>query len=124
MSNYPNVILVVEDDAYLSKIIVNRLEEEGFLVQSAGDGVQALLMMKAQEFSLILLDLLMPVMNGFDFLRKIKENEVKTPIMVFSNLSQNQYKEEVLKLGANSYYIKTDISVDEIVKNIKKILDL
>jgi DNA-binding response OmpR family regulator len=122
MPEYSNAILVVEDEAYLSKIIVNRLEEEGYVVQSAADGVQALLMTRAQEFSLILLDLLMPVMDGFDFLRKLREKEVHTPVMVFSNLSHNQQKDDVVRLGANSYYVKTDISVDEIVKKIKNIL--
>jgi len=124
MPKYPNTILVVEDDTYLSKIIVNRLEEEGFIVQSADNGASALVMTRAQEFSLILLDLLMPVMDGFDFLRKIKERGVQTPVVVFSNLSHNQHKEEVIKLGADSFYVKSDISVDEIVKKIKKLLSL
>lgn len=124
MSKYPQTILVVEDDDYLSKIIVNRLDEEGFVVQSANDGSSALVMTKAQDFSLILLDLLMPVMNGFDFLRKFNEAGGKTPVIVFSNLSQNQYNDEILKLGAESYFVKTEVSVDEIVKKIKKVFGI
>ena len=123
MSDHQNPILVVEDDKYLSKIIVNRLLDEGFSVQSADDGAQALLMVKGGRFSLILLDLLMPVMDGFDFLRKLRESDARTPVMVFSNLEESQKKEETEKLGANSYYVKSDISIDEIVEKIKELLN-
>jgi len=112
-------ILIVEDDAFLVKIISNRLTEEGFEVEVADDGEAALVKILNQDYTLIILDLIMPNKNGFEVLRQMKKDQCDTPTLVFSNLSQTEDKEEVMKLGAKGYYVKSDISVDEMVGLIK-----
>ncbi len=114
-----NSVLIVEDDAYLSKVLVGRLKEEGFKVRCADDGLQALTMCKAEKFDLILLDLLMPVMGGLSFLRKLKKESYRQPIIVLTNLAQDDELKEARTLGAENCFIKSNISLDEVVDKVK-----
>ncbi len=113
-------VLVVEDDSFLSKVLVNRLKEEGLCVYNAYDGVSALAMCKEQKFKLILLDLLMPLMDGFDFLRNLRSRKNNTSVIVLTNLAQDDELEEAKKLGAEKCYIKSNIDIDDIVREVKE----
>ena len=115
-------ILVAEDDPFLVKIIGNRLKEEGFNVDTVNDGNEALSKINADGYSVVLLDLIMPNKDGFEVLAELKKKENKTPVIVFSNLSQTEDKEEVMKLGAKDFFVKSDISIDEVVKAVKSFL--
>ena len=85
-------ILVVEDDAFLVKIIANRLTEEGFETEIANDGEEALVKIMNQNYALVILDLVLPNKNGFDVLRELKKRNSYLPILVFTNLSQEDDK--------------------------------
>lgn len=115
-------VLVVEDDSFLSKILINRLQEENLEVEHAEDGAQALTKMKAATFGLILLDLLMPAMTGFDVLKNMKEMGDSTPVLVFTNLSQPEDKQEAIKLGALACYVKSDMAIDDVVGHVKEVV--
>ncbi len=112
-------ILITEDDPFLVKISSNRLKEEGFEVDQANDGEEALALMEKNKYAMVLLDLIMPKKDGFAVLKELAERKDKTPVFVFSNLSQEEDKEEVLKLGAKGFYIKSDVAIDELVEIVK-----
>ncbi len=117
-------ILIAEDDPFLSKIMKNRLIEEGFSIDHALDGEMALQMMAKKGYCLLLLDLIMPNMNGFEVLEELKKKKIKIPVLVFTNLAQKEDEKEVISLGAKGYYVKSDISIDELVKTVKTFMKI
>ena len=120
MSQNTKKILIAEDDPFLIKIMSNRLREEGFEVETANDGDEAMQKIKGCPYILLMLDLIMPNKNGFEVLQQMREDHCDTPVLVFTNLSQEEDKEEVMNLGAKGYYLKSDIAIDELVDVIKK----
>ena len=115
-------ILIAEDDLFLKKIMRNRLEEEGFTVDVATDGEETIKKVQANNYSLILLDLVMPIKNGFQVLAELKAMNNQIPVLVFSNLSQAEDKEEVIALGAKAFYVKSNISIDELTEVVQSYL--
>jgi CheY-like chemotaxis protein len=120
MPNAKVKILIVEDDPFLIKIMGNRLEEEGYIVDRSSDGEDALRRIKKDGYALILLDLIMPVKTGFEVLQELKDDGNKIPVLVFTNLAQDEDRREIVSLGAKGYYVKSDIAMDELVKVVKK----
>lgn len=117
-------ILIIEDDKFLRDLLVRRLEQEKFLVAIAEDGEEGLRKSKEENPDLILLDLILPNIKGFEVLEKIKENPniSEIPIVVLSNLGQKEDVERALSLGANNYIIKAHFTLDEILEIIRKYL--
>jgi DNA-binding response OmpR family regulator len=115
-------ILIVEDDPFLIKVLGVTLENEGFTVDRAGNGQEALDKIRDNAYGLVMLDLIMPKMNGFEVLKKLKEAKNKTPVLVFSNLSQDADRAEALGLGAKGYFVKSDMPLNEVIKVVKKFL--
>lgn len=117
-------ILVIEDDRFLRKLLLERLEEEGYTLDGAVDGEEGLKKAKEEKFDLILLDLILPGMDGFEVLSQIKKEEglKEIPVLILSNLGQKEEIERGLKLGAVDYIIKAHFTLDEIIEKIKKIL--
>lgn len=113
-------ILIAEDDPFLVKIMGNRLKEENFEVDTVDNGKSAMEHIEKNDYKVVLLDLVMPIMDGFQVLEELKKRKIKTPVLVFSNLSQDEDRKEVMALGAKDYYIKSDISIQDIVKVIEK----
>lgn len=124
MPKSPVYILVAEDDKYYAHIFQLKLEKEGFEVKVVSDGEQALAAMHARPPRILLLDLIMPVMDGFETLKQLKGDKklAKIPVIVFSNLGQDDDKEKAKKLGAVDYLVKADISVQQMVEVVKRYL--
>ncbi|MBU1698505.1 MAG: response regulator transcription factor [Candidatus Eisenbacteria bacterium] len=99
-------ILVVDDDMTLRGLIAYALRQEGYLALEASDGIMALKMMDEEAPDLIILDLNMPKMSGFDVIRKIREDESTTPILVLSVRSDESDQIRGLDLGADDYLTK------------------
>lgn len=116
----PKKILIAEDDEFLSKIMSASLREAGYNVDMTRDGEEALKKTIDDGYCIVLLDLIMPNKDGFDVLRELKKRKIKKPILVFSNLSQDSDRDLALSLGAKEYYVKSSISIDELVKAVKK----
>lgn len=117
-------ILLVEDDEALNAAFRIVLGKEGYQVDSAFNGVEALDKASAHEPRLILLDLLMPKMNGVEFLRRFNQ-PVKHPnvtIVVFSNLDTEPEIHEALQLGASQYLLKASTNPKQLVELVKSIL--
>jgi DNA-binding response OmpR family regulator len=117
-------LLVVEDDEFLQKILVTKFTREGFDVASASDGEQALKEVNDGAPQLILLDLILPKMTGFDVLAEIrmKESTKGLPVIILSNLGQEEDIRRAKELGALDFLVKADISVNDVVRKVKEIL--
>lgn len=117
-------VLIVEDDEFLRSLSAGRLETEGFKVTVAIDGQSAIDLIPKEMPDLIFLDLLLPGVDGFEVLKKIKADE-KTkaiPVIVFSNLGQKEDIEKAHNLGAADFLVKANFTLDDIVIKIKEIL--
>ncbi|MCA9359013.1 response regulator [Candidatus Kaiserbacteria bacterium] len=121
-----HIILLCEDEEFVARSYIRKLELEGFEVQHAHNGKEAVEMFEAGSFDLVLLDLMMPLKNGFEVLAEIqnmiKNGSKATPIIVASNLGQNSDIEEAKKLGAIDFVVKSNISLKELVEKIKQYL--
>jgi DNA-binding response OmpR family regulator len=121
----PAKILVVEDETFLVKIYAVKLKKEGYDVSIANDGEAAVKMAADVKPDLILLDLILPKMNGFEALEKIRANaeNKKTPVIVLSNLGQEEDIKRAESLGADDYLVKANFSIQDIVTKIRETLD-
>ncbi len=115
-------ILIVEDDAFLQKILVTKFTKEGFDVVATGDGAEAIPLMKAESPSFVLLDLILPNMNGFEILAEVMTDDKLKKIAVFilSNLGQEEDVTRAKELGALDFLVKTDLSINEVVMKVKE----
>jgi len=117
-------ILIVEDDQFLMDIYATKLREEGFAVEEATNGEMAFEKLRESQPDLILLDIILPMQEGFEILKEIKSDEKfkNLPIIIISNLGQKEDIKKGLSLGAVKYLVKADYTPSQIVKEIKKIL--
>jgi two-component system phosphate regulon response regulator PhoB len=114
-------ILIIEDDEFLRSLAAKRLEKDGYNVLAAAEGDSGLKMAEEQAPGIILLDLLLPGMSGFEVLEKLRSNEStrSTPVIVFSNLGQKEDVEKAKGLGANDFLIKANFTLDDVVEKIQ-----
>ena len=115
-------ILLAEDDEFLSRALEDKLNKDGFQPVVALDGGKALDILKSEPIDLVLLDLMMPVKNGFDVLSEIKSDEKlsKIPIIVSSNLGQDSDIQKAKDLGADDFLIKVNSNLKDIMVVIEK----
>lgn len=120
----PKKILVVEDDKFLRELITRKLDEMGYSTISAVDGEEGAKKVKEEKPDLVLLDLILPGMDGFEVLAGIKQNPQTSsvPVIVFSNLGQVEDVEKGMKLGATDYMVKAHFTPVEIIEKVKKVL--
>jgi CheY-like chemotaxis protein len=107
-------ILLVEDDRFLRKAAEVRLRRAGYTVVTAADGEEAIASAATAAPDLVLLDLIMPRMQGFEVLRVLRSqaNMEAVPIIVLTNLSQDADRERAMQQGANGYLVKANMSLD------------
>jgi len=117
-------ILIIEDDRFLSSLMKARLEKEGFSVTQAFNGEEAMGLLKKDQPDMIVLDLIMPRVSGFEFLENISVDPQisKIPVMILSNLGQESDIQKVKRLGAIQYFVKVKTSIDELVNHVKELL--
>lgn len=118
-------VLLVEDDTFLSGMYVTKLTLEGFNVHLATDGVEGLRQAKAVKPDIVLLDIVLPKMDGFHVLEGIKKDPAikDTPVILLTNLGQKEDVERGLSLGAVDYLIKAHFMPSEVVTKVKKIVN-
>lgn len=117
-------IMLVEDDAFISDIYRVKLGKEGFEVLSAENGLEAVKMLEGAIPDLMLLDIVMPYMDGIDVLKKIKNVEKwkKIPVILLSNLSEKEKIEEAMGIGADDYLLKSHFTPAEVMEKVKSVL--
>jgi len=117
-------ILLVEDDPFLIDIYRKKLEDTGFKVKVAETGEKALRSAQNEKPDLLILDIVLPQLEGWEILRRIKEKpELKSlKVIILSNLGQKEEVQKGLKMGAAKYLIKAHYTPSEIIEEIKKVL--
>ncbi|MBU1045614.1 response regulator [Patescibacteria group bacterium] len=118
-------ILIVEDDKFLRELISRKLLSEGFKIDEAIDGEEGLRKIEESKPDLVLLDLILPGLDGFEVLERIKDNPSTSavPVLILSNLGQRDEIERGLKLGAVDFLVKAHFTPEEIVEKIKTIFE-
>jgi len=114
-------ILLIEDDSLIVKIYSTRLKADGYTIISADNGEDGLSIAEKELPDFILLDVMMPKVDGFTVLQELRKNPSfeKTPIIVYSNLGQESEMQKAVSLGATEFIVKANISPTELVAKIK-----
>ncbi len=117
-------ILVVEDEEILLTGLKEELESGGYTVQGASDGVEGIEQAKSFKPELILLDLLMPKMDGMEMLQKLKADaETRDiPVVILTNLSDYEKISEALSLGAMDYLVKANYKLEDLLEKVRTVL--
>lgn len=125
MTQNKKKILLVEDDSFLISMYTTKFELENFEVVAAEDGEKGLSLAAEEKPDIILLDILLPKMNGFEVLKELKNNKETSqiPVILLTNLSQKNEIEQGLALGAQDYLIKAHFMPSEVMDKIKKVLN-
>ncbi|MEK7152872.1 MAG: response regulator [Patescibacteria group bacterium] len=113
-------VLIVEDEKPLSHALDLKLQHEGFATTVAQNGQECLALIDSKTFDVVLLDLMMPVLDGFQVLEQLQQKSVRPTVFILSNLSQPEDEARVLKLGAKKYFVKSDTSLSVIVEEVKQ----
>jgi len=121
----PKKILIVDDEEIVVNVLTPKLEAEGFLVDAVEDGEQALQKIQEDKPDLILLDIIMPKLDGISVLKELKQNEEtkNIPIIILTNLYDDQKMTEVLQAGNTDYLVKVEHPVSEVIKKVKEKLE-
>jgi DNA-binding response OmpR family regulator len=117
-------ILIAEDERAIAKALNLKLNHEGFETKLVFNGREALDLLNEEKFDLLILDLIMPRLDGFGVLAEIKSKGLKVPVIVASNLSQAEDISKAKEMGAVDFFVKSDTPVAEIVEKIKKYFKL
>ena len=112
-------ILIIEDEKPMAHALELKLTHVGFEAHTAPNGEEGLALLEKENFDLVLLDLVMPKLDGFAVLAEIKKKGIKTPVMVQTNLSQENDEKRAKELGAKGFFIKSNTPIAEIVEQIK-----
>ena len=120
--NKKPLVLAVEDDVFIASVHQKKLAKEGFEVVLAVNGKEAIEFVQKRKPDIILLDLIMPIKDGFETLKELKAdpNSKDIKVIILSNLSQEEDRQRVLEMGAVDYVVKADVSFREIIEVIKK----
>lgn len=114
-------ILIVEDDLFLRELYADTLTKEGFFVESASDGEEGLAKIKDGGWDLVLLDIILPKLDGLEIMRKIKGSETSKPnksIIFLTNLDKDEEIKEAMKLG-DGYLIKSQLTPGDLLNEVK-----
>ncbi|HXK35223.1 MAG TPA: response regulator [Candidatus Paceibacterota bacterium] len=119
-------ILIIEDDTFLQGLVARKLSGEGFKIEAAANGEEGLKIMGSTVPDLILLDLLLPNIDGFEVLARMRTDTKlhNVRVMVFSNLSEEKDIKRAKDLGVIDYLVKANFTLDELASRIKEVLTL
>lgn len=117
-------VLIVEDDKFLGKMLSKMLEASNYQISIASSGKEGLTKAASENPDLILLDIMLPDIDGFEVLESLKNQEItnKIPVVILSNLGQPEDMQQGRKLGVLDYIVKSDLSLDDVVDKLNKLL--
>ena len=116
------VVLIAEDDHFIQKMYKHNFEQAGIAFVMAKNGEEAIAAMDTQQPALLLLDLLMPKVDGFRVLEYIEEKGYTFPVIVTSNLSEEVDREKCSRFDIKGYFVKSDMDISELVEMVQKYL--
>lgn len=116
-------ILVIEDEDALRELYQEILTDAGYHADAYETGTEGIQALRAHGYDLVLLDIILPDVNGLDVLKTIREDEKigKTPVILLTNLNQDLIVQKGLALGANGYWLKIDYTPDQVVKAVENV---
>lgn len=119
-----HTILLIEDDVFLNDLLMSQLNKKGFNVLSATDGISGLKLIESSSPDLVLLDLLLPTMDGFELLAHMNQAGLikRVPVIVISNLAGKENVERAKSLGAKEYLVKAQSTITQIIERITEVL--
>ena len=120
--NGPQKILIIEDEKTLARALEMKLTRAGFEVQTVFNGEDGLALLQEETFAIILLDLIMPKMDGFMVLASLKLKKIKTPVMVLTNLNQDNDIKRTKEFGVKEFFIKSNTPIVSIVERVMRLL--
>lgn len=120
--NQGKKVLIVEDEKALQQALSEKMKDIGWQPISAFNGEEGLKMLKENQPDVILLDIIMPIMDGITMLKKMKELGDTTPVIIFSNLNDSNKVAEAVTLGSFNYLTKSDCSLEDIIDKIKQVV--
>ncbi len=117
-------VLIVEDEPLLGNLLKQRFESEGVEVLLARDGEEAINVLRGTRPDLILLDIILPKISGFELLEMMQADPQieKAPVIITSNLGQDTDVQRGQTLGAIEYFVKAKVSIEELVEHVKSVL--
>ena len=115
-------VAILEDETILAQALSVELLSEGYEVVSATDGKSGLSLIKKEKPDVVLLDIMMPEMDGFEVLEALKRIKNNVKVIVLSNLGEDRDKERALELGAHDYYVKSSTDLSDLKPKIEKLL--
>ena len=115
-------ILIIEDEIILIEALKEKLTNSGYEVRAVYDGETGLEMIKKEKPDLLVLDILLPGINGYEVMERLKEEKISLPILVVSNSGQPVEIEKAKELGANDFIIKAAFSLENIEEKVKKLI--
>lgn len=118
-------IIIVEDDPMIAEIYEKKFSESGFEVLMAASGEEVLALAKKERIDIILLDLILPKMDGFEITKNLRSGkyDANIKIIIFSNLNQKEDKEKAMSLGANGLIVKSNYNPSELVAEVQRLAD-
>lgn len=118
-------ILLVEDESFLANLLSDYIKEQGVSLEQASTGEECLAKASAVKPDIILLDIILPGIDGYEVLKQLKANPElsKIPVIFLSNLGGKEEIERGMELGAADYLVKSSLVMEEIIKKIKGILE-
>lgn len=119
------VILVIEDDPFLAGMLSSGLQEAGLPVEHAGDAEAGMAILQSKPVQLVLLDIILPGMDGYEFLKRAKADKqtASIPIFVLSNLGQKDEVDRAIAMGAEAFMVKAQLDLSEIVARVKELVN-
>ena len=120
-----NKILIVEDDNFVSELYDHQFSKNGFATSLAGHGEVALDLIKKEKFDVVLLDIMIPKIDGVEVLKRLKAdaNTKDMAVIILSNLGQDELIKQALQIGAKAYIIKSLYTPDQVVAEVRSILE-
>ena len=106
----------------MARALELKFSHSGFATTPAFNGEEALAKIEAETFDLILLDLILPKMDGFEVLEALKKKGVKTPVIVTSNLGQDEDKQRAAAFGVKGYFVKSNTAISKLVDEVTKLM--
>ncbi len=120
--NSQKKILIADDDAAMANVLSLKLTHEGFTAQIANNGQEAIDLLITGGFSVALMDLMMDKKDGFTVLAEMKSKNITIPVIVTSNLGQEEDKTKALSLGAKDYFVKSNTPLSQIIERVKSLI--
>jgi len=115
-------VLVAEDEATMARALEIKLKKNGIDVVVAQDGLQAMSELEKGGYALVLLDIMMPQMDGWSVLGAIRDKKIAVKVIIASNLSQEEDRKKAMSMGAVDYIVKSEMSLADIIEKVKGLL--